>query len=210
MSDLLGDALARWDAGDYEQDDAAQFVAAARSWHALPSLIRQFAFDIVMTELGMSDDDMDDQADATERVDTWMRHWRSVVGGRCSDGYGKGEQRMSHGICNRCGYPIAEPAPAYVRCGNAHRRIPDLMTEAVQRQMQRADASRHINRQGWTQQQWIEDADRLMAEVDGAITSLVNGHVLHLLDYWRATSGRVDALTVTAEPEASRQGDTSP
>ena len=101
---------------------------------------------------------------------------------------------MSHGVCNRCGYPISEPAPDYVRCGNAHPRIPDLvgdqMAEVVQRQMQRAQASHSINRQGWTQQQWIEDADRLMNEKDGAITSLVNGHVMHLLDYWRATSGR--------------------
>lgn len=77
----------------------------------------------------------------------------------------------------------------------------EQMAEVVQRQMQRSRASQYINRQGWTQQQWIEDADRLMNEVDGAITSLVNGHVMHLLDYWRATSGRVDALTVTAEEE---------
>lgn len=92
---------------------------------------------------------------------------------------------MSHGVCNRCGYPIAEPAPDYVRCGNAHPRIADLwddqMAEAVQRQMQRAQASAFIDRRDWTDDQWIDDAERLMNEPDGAITSLVNGHVMALL-----------------------------
>ena len=85
----------------------------------------------------------------------------------------------------RCGYPIAEPAPDYVRCGGPHPRIPDLigdpMTEAVHRQFQRARESAHVDRTGWTDDQWIDDAERLMNEPDGAITSLVNGHVMALL-----------------------------
>lgn len=64
------------------------------------------------------------------------------------------------------------------------------MAEAAQRQMERRRASYSIDRKGWTRQQWIEDADRLMNEVDGAITSLVNGHIMHLLDHWRATSNQ--------------------
>jgi len=38
-----------------------------------------------------------------------------------------------------------------------------------------------VDRRGWTSAQWVEDARRLMAEEDGAVTSLVNGHVTHLL-----------------------------
>lgn len=45
---------------------------------ALEKAIRQFVFDIVMGELGMDDADADDQADATERVDAWMEHWRKT------------------------------------------------------------------------------------------------------------------------------------
>lgn len=63
----------------------------------------------------------------------------------------------------------------------------DQMAAAVHRQMAAAQRSAWIDRRGWTQEQWIEDADRLMNEIDGAITSLVNGHVMTLLDYWRAS-----------------------
>lgn len=63
----------------------------------------------------------------------------------------------------------------------------DQMAEAVKRQMAAMDRSYRTDRTGWTQEQWIEDADRLMNELDGAVTSLVNGHVLALLDYWRAS-----------------------
>jgi len=57
----------------------------------------------------------------------------------------------------------------------------DQMVEAVKRQMEHAHDSMMVNRRGWTDQQWIEDAARLMNELDGAITSLVNGHVLAML-----------------------------
>lgn len=38
------------------------------------------------------------------------------------------------------------------------------------------------DRAGWTRQQWLEDADRLMNDIDGSVLSLVNGHVIALLD----------------------------
>lgn len=44
----------------------------------LEKAIRQFAFDIVMGELGM--DEQDDQAEASEMVDGWMEHWRKTGG----------------------------------------------------------------------------------------------------------------------------------
>ena len=61
------------------------------------------------------------------------------------------------------------------------KSLPDDMAEAIARQRERYLASTRINRNGWTDDQWIEDADRLMNELDGAITSLVNGHVMALL-----------------------------
>lgn len=58
----------------------------------------------------------------------------------------------------------------------------DQMGEAVRRQMAARHRSFGVDRTGWTRRQWIEDAEKLMNEVDGAITSLVNGHVMALLD----------------------------
>ncbi len=57
----------------------------------------------------------------------------------------------------------------------------DQMAEAVRRQMQRSRESMLVDRQGWTDAQWVLDAQRLMDGPDGAITSLVNGHVMAML-----------------------------
>lgn len=64
----------------------------------------------------------------------------------------------------------------------------DQMAEAMRGQYAAAVRSGYVNRTGWTQEQWIEDADRLMNEPFGAITSLVNGHVMALLDFWKENS----------------------
>lgn len=42
-------------------------------------------------------------------------------------------------------------------------------------------AAVQIDRTGWTDQQWIEDADRLMGDLHGSVSSLLNGHVTALL-----------------------------
>jgi hypothetical protein len=60
-------------------------------------------------------------------------------------------------------------------------RESDQLAEVVKRQQDRMMASGRVDRAGWTDAQWIEDARRLMNEPDGAITSLVNGHVMALL-----------------------------
>lgn len=57
----------------------------------------------------------------------------------------------------------------------------DQMAEAVRRQRQRSRESMMVDRRGWTDAQWVMDAQRLMDEPDGAITSLVNGHVMAML-----------------------------
>ena len=64
----------------------------------------------------------------------------------------------------------------------------DQMTEAVRRQMQRSRESMKVDRRGWTDAQWVMDAQRLMDEPDGAITSLVNGHVMAMLRIIRRMS----------------------
>lgn len=56
------------------------------------------------------------------------------------------------------------------------------MTEAFIRQLEEHNKSMYVDRTGWTREQWINDADKLMNHPDGAITSLVNGHVMALLD----------------------------
>lgn len=55
------------------------------------------------------------------------------------------------------------------------------MRDAIARQMEQSQRSKMVDRTGWTDEQWIDDARALMNHPDGAITSLVNGHVLAML-----------------------------
>lgn len=55
------------------------------------------------------------------------------------------------------------------------------MAQALSRQMAERAASLAVDRRDWTHEQWVEDAERLMDAADGAVTSLVNGHVMALL-----------------------------
>lgn len=57
----------------------------------------------------------------------------------------------------------------------------DQLAAAVHRQLQHAAASQAVNRRGWTDQQWIDDARSAIGDLDGSILDLVNGHVLALL-----------------------------
>lgn len=61
----------------------------------------------------------------------------------------------------------------------------DQMALAVRAMAHHAGEASRIDRTGWTAEQWIEDAERLMGDLDGSVMSLVNGHVLALLDFWR-------------------------
>lgn len=65
--------------------------------------------------------------------------------------------------------------------------------------------SHDIDRSGWTRAQYVEDAERLMDEVDGAVTSLVNGHIFALLEEIRVLRGEPQKPLYTAfelpEPE---------
>lgn len=61
-------------------------------------------------------------------------------------------------------------------------REPDAMERALDRQRDQLIKSMHVKRTGWTRQQWVDDARTLMDHPDGAITSLVNGHVLALIE----------------------------
>jgi hypothetical protein len=55
-------------------------------------------------------------------------------------------------------------------------------SEAMRRQAAQREKSLAVDRTGWTRQQWIDDARALMEDIDGASTSLVNGHVMALLE----------------------------
>lgn len=57
----------------------------------------------------------------------------------------------------------------------------DDLAKALRRQFDHARDSRTVDRAGWTAKQWADDATRLMGDIDGAITSLVNGHVSGLI-----------------------------
>lgn len=68
----------------------------------------------------------------------------------------------------------------------------DQLAQAIEEQKQRAHDSMMIDRTSWTEKQWIEDAIRLMNEPHGAITSLVNGHVMRLIDFYQRYEGGTD------------------
>ena len=57
----------------------------------------------------------------------------------------------------------------------------DEMADAMRRQRDQARTSMKVDRTGWTDTQWVLDAQRLMSHPDGAVTSLSNGHVNAML-----------------------------
>ena len=81
----------------------------------------------------------------------------------------------------------------------------DQMRDAVTRQIEQQFKAQRVCRTGWTRQQWVDDARTLMDHIDGAVTSLVNGHVLALLDE-AAALDRVRALCESNAGVATRDG----
>jgi hypothetical protein len=81
------------------------------------------------------------------------------------------------------------------------------MAAAVRRQFDHAAASHKIDRRGWTREQWVADARRLLEELDGSVLDLLNGHVAYMLNEidvlnhrlasqedgldWRSIAGRI-------------------
>ena len=57
----------------------------------------------------------------------------------------------------------------------------EQMADAVKRQFAHRAASMQVNRGGWSDEQWCDDAEELMYALEGAVTSLVNGHPLALI-----------------------------
>jgi hypothetical protein len=62
----------------------------------------------------------------------------------------------------------------------------DPMRLAVRAMAHHAGESWRTDRKGWTDAQWIQDAEALMDDLDGSVSSLLNGHVLALLRFWRS------------------------
>ncbi len=58
----------------------------------------------------------------------------------------------------------------------------DDMSAAYRRMFNLSTEVRMTERQGWTRQQWIDDARKIMNHLDGSVSSLLNGHVLAMLD----------------------------
>lgn len=71
---------AKWESPYYGMDMLARAALEAALMLGVPATpkVRQFAFDIVMRELGMDESDMDDQEYASEQVDKWMEHWAKM------------------------------------------------------------------------------------------------------------------------------------
>jgi hypothetical protein len=76
----------------------------------------------------------------------------------------------------------------------------DEMAEAVKRQAAHVFESHRVNRTGWTREQWVEDAQRLMDDIDGSVLDLVNGHVLALLTEVKESRTQRAAALALHEP----------
>jgi hypothetical protein len=65
--------------------------------------------------------------------------------------------------------------------GVPRKTLADATVDAFRAQREHVDQSLAIDRTGWTRQQWIDDARCLMGDLDGSVSSLLNGHVMALL-----------------------------
>jgi hypothetical protein len=57
-----------------------------------------------------------------------------------------------------------------------------------------AELVRASDRIGWTRQDWVADAERLLADVDGSILDLLNGHGVHMLAEIRELRAEVSRI----------------
>lgn len=77
------------------------------------------------------------------------------------------------------------------------------LAQAVRRQMDQADQSADVDRTGWTHDQWVADARTRFNHIDGAVTSLVNGHIEALLDEIDQLQEALDLVEEELEQERS-------
>ncbi len=54
-------------------------------------------------------------------------------------------------------------------------------SEAYRSQMEHIEASMRVNRSGWSDDEWVDNARKLMNDIDGSVLDLVNGHVTAML-----------------------------
>lgn len=59
--------------------------------------------------------------------------------------------------------------------------LDDQMPAAIRAQRDHVQEAHAVDRHGWTQEQWVEDAQRLMDHMDGSVLSLLNGHAVALI-----------------------------
>lgn len=64
------------------------------------------------------------------------------------------------------------------------------MTAALHRMAAHREESVRTDRRGWSDEQWVQDARSLMHDIDGSVSSLVNGHVMALLRSLDARAAR--------------------
>lgn len=59
------------------------------------------------------------------------------------------------------------------------------------------DSMLNVDRKGWTDEEWVADAHRLMDHIDGSAACLLNGHILAL--FRSLAHARAQALREAAE-----------
>lgn len=80
----------------------------------------------------------------------------------------------------------------------------DELGEAFRRQHEHVVKSHAVNRVGWTRQQYLEDAKRLMGDLDGSVCDLVNGHVTAMLAEITRLRAEVAGLSIWQENASAK------
>lgn len=84
----------------------------------------------------------------------------------------------------------------------------EQMTEAMTAMWRLTDGIRLKPRDGWTRQQWVAEAEEIMADIDGSASSLLNGHVMAMqeeLAYLRRQCSEEELVSLRRQRDSAVQ-----
>lgn len=70
----------------------------------------------------------------------------------------------------------------------------DGLAEAIEASVRMAETAARVNRTGWTDEAWIDDAKEIMGHIDGSVASLLNGHISAMFRQLKAQQERINDL----------------
>ena len=68
------------------------------------------------------------------------------------------------------------------------------LAEAIEATVRLAETSGRVNRIGWTDEAWIDEAKEIMGHIDGSVAALLNGHISAMFRQLKAQQERISEL----------------